>query len=229
MASYQPEVYFGQDWHGSGNRFATRQEAESFVANLAETWNPKGFIRDTRVVWVEEPVNAVLDRETKQADKIVVPEEVELTSAQKAVIVEEDLRKQEVRVAQLREVVWQREKAVQEASAVWDQTNLVVDRQKYPLTTAQKLLDVAKKEFRREEARLLAGERAVRGTTFSYSLPPSLQQLVLDYGTHDKITPEAWAGFGADMAEWKAKIRAGEQGDENFFLSEVNNRRTYSR
>jgi predicted NAD-dependent protein-ADP-ribosyltransferase YbiA (DUF1768 family) len=40
--------------------------------------------------------------------------------------------------------------------------------------------------------------------------PPSLQQLVLDHGTDDKITPEAWAKFDADMAAWKAKIRFGE-------------------
>jgi hypothetical protein len=40
--------------------------------------------------------------------------------------------------------------------------------------------------------------------------PPSLQKLVLAYGTYDRITPEAWAKFDADMAEWKAKIRAGE-------------------
>jgi hypothetical protein len=40
--------------------------------------------------------------------------------------------------------------------------------------------------------------------------PPSLQQLVLDHGTYDKITPEAWAKFDAAMAEWKAKMRYGE-------------------
>jgi len=40
--------------------------------------------------------------------------------------------------------------------------------------------------------------------------PPSLQQLVLQHGTHDKIMLEAWATFDAEMAEWKAKMRAGE-------------------
>jgi len=40
--------------------------------------------------------------------------------------------------------------------------------------------------------------------------PPSLQQLVLDHGTWDKITPEAWARFDTDMAAWKAKVRFGE-------------------
>jgi hypothetical protein len=40
--------------------------------------------------------------------------------------------------------------------------------------------------------------------------PPSLQQLVLNHGTYDKITPEAWAAFDAAMAAWKAKIRFGE-------------------
>jgi hypothetical protein len=40
--------------------------------------------------------------------------------------------------------------------------------------------------------------------------PPSLQQLVLDHGTYDKITPEAWAAFDAAMAAWKTKVRFGE-------------------
>ena len=40
--------------------------------------------------------------------------------------------------------------------------------------------------------------------------PPDLQQLVLDHGTYDKITPEAWARFDRDMAEWQAKVRYGE-------------------
>jgi hypothetical protein len=40
--------------------------------------------------------------------------------------------------------------------------------------------------------------------------PPSLQQLVLDHGTYDKITPEAWAAFDAAMAAWKEKLRYGE-------------------
>jgi hypothetical protein len=43
-----------------------------------------------------------------------------------------------------------------------------------------------------------------------YPPPPDLQQLVLDHGTYDKITPEAWARFDADMREWKAKVRYGE-------------------
>ena len=42
------------------------------------------------------------------------------------------------------------------------------------------------------------------------SAPPSLQQLVLDHGTYDKITPEAWARFDHEMAAWKAKVRYGE-------------------
>ena len=32
--------------------------------------------------------------------------------------------------------------------------------------------------------------------------PPSLQQLVLDHGTYDKITPEAWDKFDKAMAEY---------------------------
>lgn len=42
--------------------------------------------------------------------------------------------------------------------------------------------------------------------------PPCLQQLVLAYGTWDKIPPKAWQAFSAEMAEWKAKVRYGELG-----------------
>ena len=40
--------------------------------------------------------------------------------------------------------------------------------------------------------------------------PPSLQELVKAYGTHDKIPQKAWATFHADMAAWKDKVRYGE-------------------
>jgi hypothetical protein len=39
--------------------------------------------------------------------------------------------------------------------------------------------------------------------------PPSLQRLVIDHGGYDRITPEAWAKFDAEMAAWKADVRAG--------------------
>lgn len=40
--------------------------------------------------------------------------------------------------------------------------------------------------------------------------PPDLQQLVLDHGTYDKITAEAWERFDREMAAWKARVRYGE-------------------
>ena len=50
--------------------------------------------------------------------------------------------------------------------------------------------------------------------------PPSLNDLVLTYGIsdvatrkliagYDRIPPDAWKQFDADMAEWKRKIREG--------------------
>jgi hypothetical protein len=66
--SYQPEVYFNQDWHHSGNRFATEAEAEAFVANLRATWIPQGFIKRDRVQIVREVPNAFLNWKTKQAE-----------------------------------------------------------------------------------------------------------------------------------------------------------------
>ena len=40
--------------------------------------------------------------------------------------------------------------------------------------------------------------------------PPDLQALVLAHGTYDRITPDAWAQFDREMAEWKVKMRHGE-------------------
>lgn len=39
--------------------------------------------------------------------------------------------------------------------------------------------------------------------------PPSLQKLVEAHGGYDKITPDAWVKFDADMARWKALVRSG--------------------
>jgi hypothetical protein len=38
---------------------------------------------------------------------------------------------------------------------------------------------------------------------------PDLQALVRTYGGYDKITPEAWAQWDKDQAEYMADLRAG--------------------
>ena len=40
--------------------------------------------------------------------------------------------------------------------------------------------------------------------------PPDLQQLVIDHGGYDKITPEGWAKFDEDMRLWKERMRNGD-------------------
>jgi hypothetical protein len=67
--SFQPEVYFSRDWHGSGNRFARWDDAKAFVDDLARNWNPRGFIKGTIIRRVNEPPNAYWDRTTKQAER----------------------------------------------------------------------------------------------------------------------------------------------------------------
>ena len=54
--SYAPEVRTGTDpkWYGNALRFATEQEAENNVRNLASRWL---LVTDTRVVESDEPVN----------------------------------------------------------------------------------------------------------------------------------------------------------------------------
>jgi hypothetical protein len=68
-SSYQPEVYFSRDWHGSGNRFARWDDAKAFVDELAKTWIPSGFIKRTIIRRVDEAPNAYWDRTTRQAER----------------------------------------------------------------------------------------------------------------------------------------------------------------
>jgi hypothetical protein len=46
----------------------------------------------------------------------------------------------------------------------------------------------------------------IRGAAMS---PPDLQSLVLAHGGYDRIPPDAWARFDADMARWKECLRLG--------------------
>lgn len=54
--SFAPEVRTGTDpkWYGNALRFATEQEAENNVRNLASRWL---LVTDTRVVASDDPVN----------------------------------------------------------------------------------------------------------------------------------------------------------------------------
>jgi hypothetical protein len=54
--SWKPEVIAdsGGKWCGNGLRFATREEAESNVSDLASRWI---LVQDTRVVECDDPVN----------------------------------------------------------------------------------------------------------------------------------------------------------------------------
>ena len=54
--SWKPEVIADSsgEWCGNALRFATKQEAEDNVFDLAMRWT---LVRDTRVVEVEDPVN----------------------------------------------------------------------------------------------------------------------------------------------------------------------------
>jgi len=54
--SFSPEVIAdaGGNWTGNALRFATRQEAEGWVADLAYRWTA---VRGTRVVESDDPVN----------------------------------------------------------------------------------------------------------------------------------------------------------------------------
>jgi hypothetical protein len=55
MTSYKPEVQAGSTgiWYGNGCAFATREEAEAYVRDLAWRWTA---VRATRVVESAGPV-----------------------------------------------------------------------------------------------------------------------------------------------------------------------------
>ena len=38
--------------------------------------------------------------------------------------------------------------------------------------------------------------------------PPDLQELVRRFGTYSAITPEAWAEYDAELADWDSRRRA---------------------
>jgi hypothetical protein len=54
--SFKPEVIADRsgEWTGNALRFATRDEAEHYVSDLAWRWT---LVTDTRVVESDEPVN----------------------------------------------------------------------------------------------------------------------------------------------------------------------------
>lgn len=106
--------------------------------------------------------------------------------------------------------VTRKQVALDEARKVYERTNIearnigLLRHAEDLLKIARKNLRVAREKVDKETAQLEAEQkwRALRA-------PSDLQQLVLDYGTYDKITTEAWARFDADMAEWKQKMREG--------------------
>jgi hypothetical protein len=40
--------------------------------------------------------------------------------------------------------------------------------------------------------------------------PPDLQELVRAHGGYDRITPEAWANYDRELADWRLRTAAGD-------------------
>jgi hypothetical protein len=51
--------------------------------------------------------------------------------------------------------------------------------------------------------------------------PPCLQQLVADHGGYDRITPEAWAKYDAELSEWHRKRRVELVGEGRVIEAET--------
>jgi hypothetical protein len=56
------------EWVGNGLRFATKEEAEGYGANLAGRWV---LVRDIRTIEVDEPVSHVWNRKTSELTSLV--------------------------------------------------------------------------------------------------------------------------------------------------------------
>jgi len=69
MSAYKAEVIADSSgkWAGNALVFATREEAEAYVADLARRWT---LVRDTRVVETGETPNYVLDVATGRATRL---------------------------------------------------------------------------------------------------------------------------------------------------------------
>jgi hypothetical protein len=108
-----------------------------------------------------------------------------------------------------------------EARKVYDRAH-VENREAAKIHKAMHELAVAKNQLEKARLKLTGWEDALVAEDERKKLrePPSLQKLVEAHavyddtgkmiGGYDRITPEAWAKFDADMAEWKARIRFGE-------------------
>lgn len=66
MTSYKPEVIADSSgkWNGNALRFATHEEAELYVADLARRWL---LVTDTRVIESDDPINyEIVDGEMRR-------------------------------------------------------------------------------------------------------------------------------------------------------------------
>ena len=88
-------------------------------------------------------------------------------------------------------------------------------RERWRLDRARMLAQMSVKRLKEAEGIRVAEERRAALLAQRRIPPPSLQDLVLAHGTYDKITQEAWATFNVEMAEWKAKLWAGESYESN--------------
>lgn len=68
--SWASEVRGHTAWYSNSYRFETRDEAEHFIGDLRETWVPREFVRATRVLFSEQPVNSRWDYEANDAIRI---------------------------------------------------------------------------------------------------------------------------------------------------------------
>ena len=111
--------------------------------------------------------------------------------------------------------------AYEEARRIYDRTNIEV-RQIKALHKAELNHTVALRELRvaRERVQRQAEKEEAEQRRLARRAPPCLEDFVMMHGISDvatrkmvsgyeRITPEEWAKWEADMAEWKRKVREG--------------------
>jgi len=136
-------------------------------------------------------------------------------------LMDDEAARHEARLEKLRVDVVRAEEDLAEAQRVYEKTN-VESREAVAVDKARQLLMVARNQLKRAQLRLgdWEGKMAAEEERLKLREPPSLQKLVEAHaiyddigkmiGGYERITPEAWAKFDADMKAWKEKVRFGE-------------------
>jgi len=80
-SSWAGEIRGTSDWFPNSYRFATKEEAEHFIQQTREQWSPPEFVKATRVLQSDQPVNARWNAKKKDAIRLGAADPDDLPAA----------------------------------------------------------------------------------------------------------------------------------------------------